>query len=59
LRRKRIESPMPIRADTRSSFARPTTPGIPTRIGRWMPRAQTSSIQAAVTLGSKHTWLVM
>ena len=57
LRRKRSDSPIPMRVETRRSFARLTTPGMPTKIGRRVPRAQTFSIHCAVTDGSKQIWL--
>ena len=59
VRRKRSESPTPIRADTRISFVSGTGPGSPMWIGSFVPRSHTAFIQAAVTSASKQIWLTM
>ena len=59
VRRKRAESPSPILAEMRTSFARGTAPGMPTWMGRCVPRRHTSFIHATVTRESKQIWLTM
>ena len=57
--RKRADSPRPIFAEIRSSFARGTGPGSPIQIGRSVPRRRTSPIHRAIVDASKQIWLTM
>ena len=58
-RRKRADSPRPIRIEIRTSFALSTMPGRPIQIGRVVPRARTRAIQVRIVSGSKQIWLTM